>query len=119
MPNGEVVTLEEFISGEFVKYVNNTGDKCEEDNNTADKAEAFCHYTYQKSERKLAVLDIPDPRYTLFDPEITSEELVDDDGIYQFCTGVAIEPFFNNHKCHKYCARYHCYHIMLTSYLYF
>jgi hypothetical protein len=32
MVNGEVVTLEEFISGEFIKYINNTCDKCEENN---------------------------------------------------------------------------------------
>lgn len=100
MANGEVVTLEEFISGEFVKYINNTGDKCEEDNIIADKAEAFSHYTYEKSEKKLAALDIQGSGYTLYDPEIASEELVDDDGNYQFCTGylstVAIKHFFQN-----------------------
>ncbi len=85
MANGEVVTLEEFISGEFVKYINNTGDRCEENNIIADKA--FSHYTYEKSEKKLTVLDIQGSGYTLYDPEIASEELVDDDGNYQFCTG--------------------------------
>lgn len=107
MGTGEVVTLEEFISGEFVKYLNNTGDRCEKDNIIADKAEAFSHYTYEKSERKLVVLDIQGSGYTLYDPEIASEQLVDDDGNYQFCTGnlstVAIECFFKNHKCNKYC----------------
>ena len=108
MANGEVVTLEEFISGEFVKHINNTGDKCEEDNIIADKAEAFSHYTYEKSEKKLAVLDIQGSGYTLNNPEIASEELVDDDGNYQFCTGnlstAAIKHFFKICKCNKYCA---------------
>ena len=63
---------------------------------------------YEKSERKLAVLDIQGSGYTLYDPEIASEDLIDDDGNYQFCTGnlstVDIERFFRNHKCNKYCA---------------
>ena len=107
MDNGEVGTLEEFISGEFVKYINNTGNRCEEDNDVADKAECFCHYIYEKSEKKLVVLDIQRSGYMLYDPEIASVEIVDSDGNYQFCTGnlstVAIERFLRNHKCNKYC----------------
>ena len=107
MGSGEVVTLEEYISGKFVKYINNTGDKCEKDNIIADKAEAFSHFTYEKSEKKFIVLDVQGSGHTLYDPEIASEQLVDDDGNYQFCSGnlstVAIERFFRNHKCNKYC----------------
>ncbi len=50
MGDREVVTVEEFIDGDFIKYVNNTGERCVESNLVTDKAEAFCHYSCEKSE---------------------------------------------------------------------
>ena len=37
MGDREVVTVEEFIDGDFIKYVNNTGERCVESNLVADK----------------------------------------------------------------------------------
>ena len=65
MSTGEVVTVEEFIEGDFIKYVNNTGERCVDNNLIADKAEAFCHYSYEKSEGKLMVVDIQGSEYIL------------------------------------------------------
>jgi hypothetical protein len=53
--DGEYVTIEEYIDGDFVKYINNNGDICE-DGDICDKAQAFAHFTYEKSEGKLIVL---------------------------------------------------------------
>ena len=50
MGDREVVTVEQFIDGDFIKYVNNTGERCVESNLVAVKAEAFCHHSYEKSE---------------------------------------------------------------------
>ena len=78
--SGAFVSIEEFIKGDFVKYMNNNGEVCEE-GTVCDKAQAFVHFTYEKSEGKLIVLDIQGAGYTLYDPEIASLDLLSDDGI--------------------------------------
>ena len=70
--SGEFVSIEEYIDGDFIKYINNNGDVC-------DKAEAFVLFTHEKSEGKLIVLDIQGAGYTLYDPEIVSLDLLSDD----------------------------------------
>ena len=47
----ESVTIEEFIPGTFVKYINNDGSQCVIllRNECDSKADAFVHYTYEKS----------------------------------------------------------------------
>lgn len=84
-----------------------TIDLCEESNVMVEKAECYAHFTYEKSEGKLIVLDLQGSKYTLHDPEMSSSELLDDDGKMQFCNGnlatQAIENFFSNHNCNFYC----------------
>ena len=72
----ESVTIEEFIPGTFVKYINNDGSQCVIllRNECHDKADAFVHYTYEKSQRILVVLDIQGVGYSLCDTEIASKE---------------------------------------------
>jgi len=104
--SGEFVSIGKFIKGDFVKYINNNGEVCEE-GTVCDKAQAFVHFTYEKSEGKLIVLDIHGAGYTLYDPEIASLDLLNDDRTYQFCTGnlseIAMKRFFEIHQCNKYC----------------
>ena len=103
----ECVSIEEYIDGDFIKYINNNGDLCEEKNVMVEKAECYAHFTYEKSEGKLIVLDLQGSYYTLYDPEVSSSELLGDDGNMQFCNGnlaaQAMENFFSNHKCNFYC----------------
>lgn len=105
--DGELLTVEEFISGVFVKYINNNGIVCEEDTTLCKKSQAFSHFTYQKSEGKVMVLDIQGSGYTLYDPEKASAEIHSEDGGYQFCTanlaGNAFELFFEAHQWNSYC----------------
>ena len=72
-----------------------------------EKAECYAHFTYEKSEGKLIVLDLQGSNYTLYDPEISSSELLGDDGEMQFCNGnlaaTAMANFFSNHHCNFYC----------------
>ena len=104
--SGEFVSIEEYIDGDFIKYINNNGDVCE-NGTVCDKAEPFVHFTHEKSEGKLIVLDIQGAGYTLYDPEIASLDLLSDDGTYQFCTGnlseIAMKNFFEKHQCNKFC----------------
>ena len=79
MQDGEYVTIEEFIDGDFTKYLNNTGLVC--GNRSTDeckKAECLTRYSYEKSSEKLMLLDIQGSMYTLFDPEIASATLLID-----------------------------------------
>ena len=108
LEDGEYVTIEEFIDGDFTKYLSNTGLVC--GNRSTDeckKAECLAHYSYEKSSEKLMLLDIQGSMYTLFDPEIASATLLIDSE-YFFgvgnLTSEAITAFIENHVCNKFCA---------------
>ena len=62
--SGELVSIEEYIEGDFIKYINNNGDVCKK-GTVCDKAEAFVRFTHKKSEGKLIVLDIQGTHYTI------------------------------------------------------
>eukprot|EP00794_Sanderia_malayensis_P013471 gene13471-14862_t len=106
---GESVTVELYIPGTFIKYINNNGEILVQDGEIAAKVEAFAHFTYVKSERALVVLDIQGTGYSLYDPEIASTDLLDESkSSIQFCAGnlsvQAIDHFLEKHRCNKYCA---------------
>ncbi|XP_078350666.1 myosin heavy chain kinase B-like [Oculina patagonica] len=115
MFDGEHATIEEFVPGYFVKYINNNG-KCvpvQEDANQNlkdlfSKAETLVHYSYVITDHKLMLLDIQGSDFTLYDPEIATEEIMDKDHheIY-FCCGncstVGINAFLSDHICNEYC----------------
>ena len=45
---GECVTIEQFIKGDFAKYINNTGEICvSTDNLIGQKAECLVHFSYE------------------------------------------------------------------------
>ena len=110
------VTIEEYVEGEFYKYVNNDGNCMtsprEELDSAYQKAECLVHYSYIKFQKKLMLLDIQGSSYNLYDLEIATSEIVSSgdvlgiDEIY-FCAGnlatVGIQQFITQHKCNEYC----------------
>ena len=105
--DGECVTIEEFIDGKFTKYLNNTGLLCvDKANPFSQKAECLAHFSHEKSQGKLLLVDIQGSGYDLFDPEIASAELYDDNEML-FCAGnlsdIAIINFNAAHQCNLYC----------------
>ena len=73
------VTVEQFIPGEFVKYVNNTGNITpvnDVDKAKGQKAECLVHFSYMKSHKKLMLVDIQGSSYNSYDPEIASTDLM-------------------------------------------
>ena len=67
--DNEFITVEEFIAGEFVKYINNTGKLCTEPNDQyGQKAECLAHFSFVKSDKKLILLDIQGSGANLYDP---------------------------------------------------
>ena len=71
------------------------------------KVEAFVHYTCKKSEGNLMVLDIQGIGNVLCDPEIATEDIVDNDDEFLFCFGNlgtnAIRAFLSAHEFNAYC----------------
>ena len=105
---GECVTVEEFIDGKFTKYLNNTGDCCVNETDVmGQKAQCLTHFSYEKSEKKLMLLDIQGSGYELFNPEISSHELFDGSAEVLYCAGslsqMAIDKFVSGHKCNVFC----------------
>lgn len=104
----ECVTVEEYVEGTFTKYINNDGLLCvEKSNEFGMKAECLAHFSYEKSDKKLMVLDIQGSGSTLYDPEIATSELFDKDKEMLFCSGnltkIAIDTFVTEHECNNYC----------------
>lgn len=111
--NGKPVTVEEFVSGQFTKYVNNDG-KCIipkadadlEFKKIFDKAQCLVHYTSVVTKEKLMLLDTQGSGYCLYDPEIATADLIDKGEIF-FCCGnlpsISIDTFKKDHICNKYC----------------
>ena len=104
------VTVEEFVEGDFYKYINNDGE-C--GSSTLDdlkivflKAQTLVHYSYLLSEKRFMLLDIQGSMYKLYDPEIATNDLTDNDELY-FCSGnlsvLAIGAFRKEHTCNCYC----------------
>jgi hypothetical protein len=103
----ECVTLEEFIEGDFVKYINNTGKACVPDIDIiGQKAQCLAHFSYEKSKSELMILDIQGSGHMLFDPEIATADLIKDKEVL-FCAGnlteIAINEFISHHSCNEFC----------------
>ena len=106
------VTVEEFVEGEFQKYVNNIGECMVPPNDELgtlyEKAQTLVHYSYFKSAGKFMLADLQGAAYNVYDPEIATVELQSsaDQDLY-FCAGnllkVAFENFKKNHKCRVFC----------------
>jgi len=109
--NKEHVMVEKFIPGNFSKYMNNNGIPSQENESNLvfiEKAMCLSHYSYEKSNKKLLLVDIQGSGYALYDPEIaTTENAIDENGGLRFCMGnlstQAFENFVSLHKCNKFC----------------
>lgn len=105
--DGEFVTVEELVSGQFVKYINNDGCICTNDGIPSAKAQCLSHFSYEKSNKKVMLVDIQGSGYTLYDPEIASGMLKDETDEILFTTGnlsqTAINTFIQQHECNAFC----------------
>lgn len=105
----EIITIEQYVSGTFQKYVNNDGSLSNnQDNDRQKKAESLTHFSFAKSNRKLLLVDIQGSGYDLTDPEIASVTgAFDDEHHLLFCVGnlslEAYSNFFKAHKCSVFC----------------
>ena len=84
-----------------------TGEVCGDKNDAfCQKAECLSHFSFEKSDKKLMIVDIQGGGANLYDPEIATMELLAD-GKILFCAGklskTAIDAFSLQHVCNKYC----------------
>ena len=61
------------------------------------KAECLAHFSHEKSKGKILLVDIQGGGFELYDPEIASSELFDDNEML-FCAGNLSEMAISNFK---------------------
>ena len=105
----EHVTIEQYVDGEFCKYINNDGIVCQcDDSQIVEKAECLIHFSYEKFNKELLLVHIQGCGYKLFDPEIASSTLFAS-GFNEvlFTTGnlstEAINNFIESHMHNTFC----------------
>ncbi|RVE68489.1 hypothetical protein OJAV_G00091930 [Oryzias javanicus] len=107
--NGQWLTIERNMTGDFRKYNNNTGEEITPCSSLEDMLLAFSHWTYEYSCEELLVLDIQGVGDELTDPTVI---MADD----QSCKGellfgpdnlgvAAINGFLQKHTCNLCCHR--------------
>ena len=84
--NDQPAKIEEFVPESFSKTINNYGvyipfkeDADDDLKQMLQKAECLVHYSYESSNTKLMLLDIQGKRYMLFDPEIATNAVQDEE----------------------------------------
>lgn len=107
LDTNDYVTVEEYVGGSFVKYINSNGHICGDTSRPlCNEAECLAHYSFERSNKEIMVVDIQGCDYFLFDPEIASRELKSNEE-FLFCTGnwssTVINNFTQSHKCTWYC----------------
>ncbi|XP_055368101.1 transient receptor potential cation channel subfamily M member 6 isoform X2 [Betta splendens] len=108
--NGQWLTIERNMSGDFSKYNNNTGEEIAPCCSLEEMLLSFSHWTYEYSGRELLVLDIQGVGEQLTDPSVImaddqsgtkGEVLFGPDNLGD----AAITSFLQKHCCTVYCQR--------------
>uniref|UniRef100_A0A8C8DVH4 non-specific serine/threonine protein kinase n=1 Tax=Oryzias sinensis TaxID=183150 RepID=A0A8C8DVH4_9TELE len=108
--NGQWLTIERNMTGDFRKYNNNTGEEITPCSSLEDMLLAFSHWTYEHSCKELLVLDIQGVGEELTDPTvIMADDQSGGKGDLLFGPdnlGVAaINGFLQKHTCNLCCHR--------------
>uniref|UniRef100_A0A669BH36 non-specific serine/threonine protein kinase n=1 Tax=Oreochromis niloticus TaxID=8128 RepID=A0A669BH36_ORENI len=110
--NGQWLTIERNMSGDFRKYNNNTGEEITPCCSLEEMLLAFSHWTYEYSRRELLVLDIQGVGEELTDPTVIMAE--DQRCSNHFCYmlfgpdnlgDAGINGFLQKHSCSACCHR--------------
>uniref|UniRef100_A0A3B3XEK7 non-specific serine/threonine protein kinase n=1 Tax=Poecilia mexicana TaxID=48701 RepID=A0A3B3XEK7_9TELE len=106
--NGQWLTIERNLIGNFRKYNNNTGEEIAPCCSLEDMLLAFSHWTYEYSRREMLVLDIQgvgeeltDPTVIMADDQSRGEVLFGPDNLGD----AAINGFLQKHSCNLCCHR--------------
>ena len=102
------LAVEEMLEGEYLKFNDNAGKKREDGSLACDVAQAFSHFTFEKSEGQEMVVDIQGVcllkggHLKLTDPQLHSKK-----GLYgrADCKCPGIKNFFKTHQCNEVCKK--------------
>ncbi|TDH13356.1 hypothetical protein EPR50_G00056750, partial [Perca flavescens] len=107
LSNGQWLTIERNMCGDFRKYNNNNGEEIAPCCSLEETLLAFSHWTYEHSARELLVLDIQGVGEELTDPTVITAD--DQRGEMLFgpdnLGDAAISGFLQNHSCSSCCRR--------------
>lgn len=103
--SGDYLSLEPLIEGEYVKYNSNRGwvNNDNPSNPVSMAAQAFSHFTFERSLGRFLVSDLQGVGRALTDPSIQS---LDEDRFRLIDTNIRDEGFyffFSTHKCNSVC----------------
>ena len=70
--NHECVTIDDFLPGDFQKYINSNFSMYLKGLEITQKAETYVHCTYEKSYNRLMITDLQGVEYHLCDPKIAT-----------------------------------------------
>ncbi|XP_078106014.1 transient receptor potential cation channel subfamily M member 6 [Sander vitreus] len=105
--NGQWLTIERNMTGDFRKYNNNNGEEIAPCCSLEETLLAFTHWTYEYSGRELLVLDIQGVGEELTDPTVITAD--DQRGEMLFgpdnLGDAAVSGFLQNHCCSTCCHR--------------
>ncbi|EDO41570.1 predicted protein [Nematostella vectensis] len=83
------VTIEEYVKGDFVKYITNDGTSCDSEDGDMEieqKCASLAHFSIEHSLGLLLIVDLQGSGHTLYDPEIASRDHTKD-GKFLFAAG--------------------------------
>ncbi|XP_046856694.1 eukaryotic elongation factor 2 kinase-like [Xenia sp. Carnegie-2017] len=92
--------IEHFIEGKYIKYNSNSG-FIHSDDTLRATPQAFSHFTFERSNHKIMVVDIQGVGDLYTDPQIHSTSDVDYGEANLGTRGMAL--FFSSHRCNKIC----------------
>ncbi|TGJ71111.1 hypothetical protein EYR41_003102 [Orbilia oligospora] len=105
-PGDTCISLEPFIEGNYVKYNNNTGYVNEDITDESNRAaQAFSHFTFERSRGRFLVCDLQGVGELLTDPVVHTS---DPDRFVLSPTNFGKEGFkffFASHKCNHVCSQ--------------
>ncbi|TMW56778.1 hypothetical protein Poli38472_006788 [Pythium oligandrum] len=100
-PAMKMFTAEPFIEGEYKKYNNNNGWVNEKILPLSDSAQAFSHFTWQKTYGQLLVVDLQGVGGVFTDPQIHA--LQESQFGHGNLSMAGMTAFFATHKCNSVC----------------
>ncbi|XP_019063277.1 transient receptor potential cation channel subfamily M member 6 isoform X2 [Fukomys damarensis] len=102
------LTIEKYMTGEFRKYNNNSGDEIAPSNTLEELMLAFSHWTYEYTRGELLVLDLQGVGENLTDPSVIKPEDKQSRGMVFGPANVgehAIRNFIAKHRCNSCCRK--------------
>jgi hypothetical protein len=99
----DYLSLEPFIEGDYVKYNSNSGWVNESSDTFNEMAQAFSHFTFERSYGHLLVNDLQGTNHILTDPAVQTRDPEKFKLSDANCGVEGFKYFFSSHECNSFC----------------